>query len=265
MSRSFRLASYNVLADSYVKPQWYPTVDPEVLRWDRRKFALAERILRLDADIICLQEVETEAYALLEQSLGAKGYKGVYVKKGSGRPDGCAIFFKPDELRFAGSETIYYSDSPGGATSSGHLALILSFERECGIIRVANTHLRWGQENKPLEEHIGYIQIRELIDGHIKPDRSAYAWIVCGDLNVRPDNPVVRELVSIGFLDAYAGHEQATCNPNGRAKRIDYIFHTAGLRAKPVKIMEIDDFTPLPSADEPSDHLPLVAAFEKKI
>jgi hypothetical protein len=28
--------------------------------------------------------------------------------------------------------------------------------------------------------------------------------------------------------------------------------------------MEIDDLTPLPSADEPSDHLALVAAFEKK-
>ena len=95
MSRSFRIASYNILADSYVNPQWYPNVDPEVLRWDRRKFALAERVLRLDADIICLQEVETDAYSLIEQSLVAKGYDGVYAKKGCDKPDGCAMFFRP--------------------------------------------------------------------------------------------------------------------------------------------------------------------------
>src|SRR6266508_2848668 len=141
MARSFRIASYNVLADSYVKPQWYPNVDPEVLRWDRRKFALAERVARLD---------------------------------------------------------------------------------------------------------------------------TAYAWIVCGDLNAQSDSPVVKELVSSGFVDAYAGREQATCNPNRRAKRIDYIFHTSALRSEPAKLMEIDDLTPLPSADEPSDHLARVAAFEKK-
>ncbi|HKQ74821.1 MAG TPA: endonuclease/exonuclease/phosphatase family protein [Blastocatellia bacterium] len=263
MARSFRIASYNVLADSYVKPQWYPNVDPEVLRWDRRKFALAERVLRLDADIICLQEVETDAYALIEHRLGAKAYEGVYAKKGCDKPDGCAMFFRPGELRFLGSETIYYRDSLRGVPDSGHLALIISFESEWGVIRVATTHLRWGQEDMPPEEHIGYLQIRELISNHFKPDRTAEAWVVCGDLNVRPDNPVVKELISSGFLDAYAGREQATCNPNGRAKRIDYIFHTSGLRAEPSRIMEIDDLTPLPNPDEPSDHLAIMATFEQ--
>src|SRR5215470_11302187 len=194
MARSFRLASYNVLADSYVKPQWYPNVDPEILRWDRRKFHLAERILRI-----------------------------------------------------IGNETIYYHDSLRDAPESGHLALLISFECECGVIKVATTHLRWGQEDKPPEEHVGYLQIRELINDHIKTDRKAYAWIVCGDLNVKPDSSVVNELIRNGFLDAYTGHAQATCNPNRRAKRIDYIFYTAGLSAKPARIMEIDDLTPLPS------------------
>ncbi len=206
-TRSFRIASYNVLADSYVKSQWYPKVDPENLRWDKRKFALAERVAGLDADIVCLQEVEADAYALLAQRLGAQGYDGIYSKKGCSKPDGCAIFFRPGGPRFAG---------------------------------------------------------RELINDHFKPDQEAYAWIVCGDLNVRPDNPVVRELISSGFIDAYTGREQATCNPNGSAKRIDYIFYTAGLKAKPAKLMKIDDLTPLPSAEEPSDHLPLAATFEKK-
>jgi len=263
MARSFRIASYNVLADSYVKPQWYPNVDPEVLRWDRRKFALVERVLRLDADIVCLQEVESDAYALIEQSLRAQGYDGVYAKKRYEKPDGCAMFFRPVGVRFVGSETIYYRDSLRGVPDSGHLSLIITFESEWGVVRVATTHLRWGQEDKPPEEHIGYLQIKELINDHFRPDRIASAWVVCGDLNVRPDNPVVKELIGSGFLDAYAGREQATCNPNGRAKRIDYIFHTSGLRAEPFKIMEIGDLTPLPNLDEPSDHLAIMATFEK--
>jgi mRNA deadenylase 3'-5' endonuclease subunit Ccr4 len=266
MALSLSIASYNILADSYVMPKWYPNVDPEVLRWDKRKFALAERVARLDADIVCLQEVEAGAYALLEGNLAANGYSGVYAKKGAGKPDGCAMFFRQAGLRFAGANTLYYHDGRLDIPDSGHLVLIGNFELEWGVIRVATTHLRWGQDNKPPEEHIGYRQIKELIDERFKPDRTAYAqtaWIICGDLNAQSGDPVVRELLGAGFVDAYAGHEQATCNPNRRAKRIDYIFHTPSLSAEPARLMEIDDFTPLPSADEPSDHLAIMATFRK--
>lgn len=263
MAQSFNLASYNILADAYIRPEWYPLVEPEVLRWDKRKFALAEKVARLAADIVCLQEVEPDAYALLELSLSAAGYAGVYAQKGQGRPDGCATFFRQPGPRFISSETVYYHDGLGGDPDSGHLALLCSFESEWGVIKVANTHLRWDKEGKPPEAHIGYRQIRELLNDHFKTHQAAYAWIICGDLNAQPDSPVVQELTSSGFLDAYKGREQNTCNPNRRAKRIDYIFHTAGLRAEPTRLIEIDGLTPLPSAAEPSDHLAVVAAFGK--
>jgi len=35
------------------------------------------------------------------------------------------------------------------------------------------------------------------------------------------------------------------------------------LRAEPARLMEIDDLTPLPSAEEPSDHLAILATFRK--
>jgi mRNA deadenylase 3'-5' endonuclease subunit Ccr4 len=271
MAISFSIASYNILADSYVRPNWYLNIDPEILRWDRRKFALAERVARLDADIVCLQEVEADAYGLIERSLAAKGYSGVYAKKGSGKPDGCAMFFRQAGLRFAGADTLYYHDGRPDVPDSGHLALIVSFESQGSVIRVANTHLKWGQDNKPPEEHVGYKQIRELIDERFKADQTAYAskatWILCGDLNAQSGDPVVKELLGNGFVDAYAGREQATCNPSGGAKRIDYIFYTSGralnLIAEPARLMEIDDLTTLPSADEPSDHLAIMATFRK--
>src|SRR5262245_49100581 len=141
MATSFSIASYNILADSYVRPSWYPNVDPEILRWDRRKFALAERIARLDADVVCLQEVEAGAYALLEESLATKGYRGVYAKKGADKPDGCAMFFRQEGLRFTGADAFYYRDGRLDIADSGHLALITGFELEWGFISVATTHL----------------------------------------------------------------------------------------------------------------------------
>lgn len=261
MNDSFRLASYNILADSYVKPQWYPHVEPEALRWDKRKLALAERIARLDADLLCLQEVEADAYALFEHRLSAQGYAGIYAQKERGKSDGCATFFRQQALRFAGSETLHYHDRLGAEPDSGHLALITNFTSERGVIRVVNTHLRWDKADKPPEEHIGYRQLSELIDHHFTPDQTAFAWIICGDLNAESGSAIVNKLADSGFLDAYQGHEQATCNPNRRAKRIDFIFHTASLRAEPARLMEIDGFTPLPSADEPSDHLAGMARF----
>lgn len=262
MAQSFRLVSYNILANSYVKPEWYTHIDSKFLKWDTRRLALVEKIESFDADVICLQEVEEDAYLLLEQSLKAKNYVGVYAKKEHGKPDGCAAFSRSGAaLQLVSSEAIYYSDGLLGAPNSGHLALVSSFECDFGVIRIAGTHLRWDREDlsSPATEHTGYRQIRELIAGHVKTDPAPYAWIVCGDLNAQPDSRVVKELTANGFQDAYKGFEQYTCNPNRTAKRIDYIFHTTGLKAAPARLKDIDDLTPLPSTDEPSDHLAVMA------
>lgn len=258
MACAFQIVSYNILADSYINPQWYSHTDPEIIRWDRRSVALCRRIESFGAEVICLQEVEEDAYALFEHNLRKKGYSGAYARKGSRKPDGCATFFKQEKLEFQSSKAVYYRDGEG-ALDSGHLALISSFEYEVGTLRVANTHLRWDREHKPRVEHVGYRQIKELIDHQIKTDTTADAWIICGDFNAQPDSPVIEELLSNGFEDAYQGREQYTCNPNRQAKRIDYIFHTKNLKAEPAKLMEIDDLTPLPSEVEPSDHLAVSA------
>nr|MDJ0705182.1 hypothetical protein [Leptolyngbyaceae cyanobacterium MO_188.B28] len=70
---------------------------------------------------------------------------------------------------------------------------------------------------------------------------------------------LIKELLKNNLMDVYANKEQPTCNPNWRAKRIDYIFHSTNIASKPAKLMEIDDITPLPSEVEPSDHLAIMA------
>ena len=56
-----------------------------------------------------------------------------------------------------------------------------------------------------------------------------------------------------------------TCNANARVSMIDYVFYTEAFRAQPVAVPVIDDQTPLPSYDQPSDHLALMAHFDRAL
>lgn len=261
MMNSFRVASYNILATSYVRPQWYTHVASAALSWNTRKFALAEKIESQSADIICLQEVEAEAYLFLQRHLAAIGYLGLYAQKTQGKPDGCATFFKVGELEVLSNAVLYYNDGLGETLRSGHLALLTIFGCPAGVIGVANTHLKWDSAGKSPEAHIGYRQVRELLENCFNCKPGVLAWVVCGDLNAQSGSPVVNALIHNGFEDAYQGYGQPTCNSNRKTKRIDYLFHTPILQATPDTLIKIDNLTSLPSAEEPSDHLAIGATF----
>ena len=52
-----------------------------------------------------------------------------------------------------------------------------------------------------------------------------------------------------------------TCSFNGEAKMIDYLFHSPQLAAQPADSVPIDARPVLPSAEQPSDHVPVVVRF----
>lgn len=76
MPVDLRIASYNILADAYVKPEWFPHTPADLLRPRSRHAPLVRRIVGLDADIICLQEVEPDSFAALQEGLEPHGYLG---------------------------------------------------------------------------------------------------------------------------------------------------------------------------------------------
>lgn len=253
------IASYNVLADAYVRPDWFAHIAPAVLEPRARRAALARRIEALDADVVCLQEVEPEAFAALETALAGSGYRGVYARKGQGRPDGCATFLRNSRAALVRSGAFHFRDAEDDGESSGHLALICEIDCGLGRLRIAGTHLRWAPDDAAPAAHVGWRQVRDLLQRGIGSDPQR--WVICGDLNGTIDSAPLRELLAQGWIDAYAAAPQPTCNPNGRAKRIDYLFHSVDLLARPEPLPRIEDGTPLPSMQEPSDHLPVLATF----
>ena len=64
-----RIASYNILAPAYVHPERYPFTDRGLLEWGARRDRLVARLVALNADVICLQEVERFVFQYLQASL----------------------------------------------------------------------------------------------------------------------------------------------------------------------------------------------------
>lgn len=94
-----RVLTYNILADLYTSRDvdqhlMYAHCDlSHLMRWRRMPMLIYE-ILVYNADVICLQEVDTSIYdTLLRPVLESKGYQGFYSNKASTQQEGCAMFW----------------------------------------------------------------------------------------------------------------------------------------------------------------------------
>ncbi|MCC6554158.1 MAG: endonuclease/exonuclease/phosphatase family protein [Polyangiaceae bacterium] len=240
------VVSYNILADAYLRPEYFPHTPPEILDPARRRAAMIERLVSLSADVYCLQEVEEPMYRALAAAL--PGHERRFAQKSGKKVDGCATFWRG--LSLASERTLRYADE------TGHVALLLTLEDAAGRrLGVANTHLKWEPLDAPPESRVALGQVRQLL-GALDPG-GGVEWIACGDFNATPDSGILREAALAGLRDPFEGRDAFTANSNGRAKRIDYLLHTAALTCRPLDPPTIADDTPLPSSSEPSDHLPV--------
>jgi mRNA deadenylase 3'-5' endonuclease subunit Ccr4 len=253
-SLSFSVASYNVLAGAYIHPAWYRRTPTMVLQPAWRVPALAQHVANLSTDVICLQEVEIETLGALRTRLAALGYAAEYARRKGGQPDGSATFYRKEIFAFGGVHAMAYEEE------DGDIALIVSLQIGDRSIAIANTHLAWDPPDTRSQARRGTRKIRRLL-AECEADAGP-AWLICGDLNATPDSEIVAACRRAGFQYSHCGLTGAyTCNANGRAKTIDYLFHSPALGAEPQSLPRITDESALPSAAEPSDHLPVASRF----
>jgi exonuclease III len=237
-----------MLADAYVRPEHTPYTAPELLEPSRRRIALMDRLLSYavrGTEVLCLQEIEPTSFAAAAEMLDAHGYQGRFLQK-VGKPDGVAIFVRRS-LGVPTFREVVYSDGTG----HGALAAVV------GGIGIATTHLKWESPDVPPEARLGRRELIELTEAFVRPSEP---WIVTGDLNADASSPVLAVAFACGLQDAYASLPDAcTCNSNSKRKRIDFILCSSDFVASPAPLPVITDVTPLPSTDEPSDHLPIEA------
>ena len=259
---SFSVASYNVLASAYIQPALYRRTPSIVLHSSWRVPALLQHITRLGADIICLQEVEDQLFAALRSRMGASGYGAQYRRKSNGQPDGCAVFFRQDVFDLIDVRLIAYKDGRDETADSGNIALVILFETVIGRLGIVNTHLTWDPPETAPELQRGLRQLRQLLVEQSSIADAAKGWIIAGDFNAVPGSETISLMQNAGFHYAHCGIAGVnTCNVNGTAKMIDYLFCSSSLRAEPLPVSPVEDRTVLPSAEQPSDHVSIAARF----
>lgn len=244
-------ATYNILADAYVRPDRYRGCLPESLAPGPRRRLLLDRIAALDVDLLMLQEVEPGAHQAIAQRLG-DGYVDVFAQRRHGRPDGASLFARRACMSLERHELLHYQNGDDQLALLGHLRV--------GTRRllVASTHLQWCPDNTPTEQHVGRAQMIELLDRMQAVDADA-TWILAGDLNATSRSSVLAAASERGLvLSAQAQRPWDTCNANNRPRKLDYLLIRASqLEPHPGTLMRLLRDTPLPSLSEPSDHLPL--------
>lgn len=250
------VATYNVLADAYIKPKYYPLCATEDFKPERRHPLLDARVAALGTDVICLQEVDYEAFKRFDDRLRPLGYQGRWAHRAGGKPDGCATFVRaPWKLRT--SLIFDFDDEPRRPSNRVAIASVI----ECDGHRRAlvNAHLQWDPPDAPPHEQAGLGQALQLLS-YVRGQGRA---VVCGDFNAVPDSAILEAFRTEGFTDAH-GDAPPTSNTAGPPRKIDFLLHSYGLVAIPSPPPHVAAGTPLPSATEPSDHVPLIATFATK-
>ncbi|CAN7044896.1 unnamed protein product [Brassica oleracea var. botrytis] len=228
----FRLVSYNILAQVYVKSSLLPHSPPACLKWKARSHAILGVLKKLEADFFCLQEVD-EYDRFYRKNMDSLGYSGIYIQRtGQMKRDGCAIFYKPSCAELVAKERIEYNDlldsvkadsvqetetsneSKDSRKDSRDLNdPLVRLKRDCvgimaafkinkpfhQVVIVANTHLYWDPELADVKlAQAKYLlsrldQFKTLISNEFECTPSL---LLSGDFNSIPGDKVYSYLVS---------------------------------------------------------------------
>ncbi|TNN64800.1 CCR4-NOT transcription complex subunit 6 [Liparis tanakae] len=222
-SALFSVMCYNVLCDKYATRQLYGYCPSWALNWEYRKKSIMQEIMGCNADIISLQEVETEQYYnYFLPELKEQGYEGFFSPKSRARTmsesdrkhvDGCAIFYKTEKFSAVQKHTVEFNqlamaNSEGSEAMLNRVmtkdnigvATLLEVRKEMmeassgkslhgmekQLLLVANAHMHWDPEYsdvKLVQTMMFLSEVKNIVD---KATRSLKLSSVSGEINAIP-------------------------------------------------------------------------------
>ncbi|ONK65581.1 uncharacterized protein A4U43_C07F38560 [Asparagus officinalis] len=244
LSGTFTVLSYNILSDAYATSESYSYCPSWALSWTYRRQNLLREIIGYHADILCLQEVQSNHFdEFFAPELDKHGYQGLYKKKTSevynGNPnavDGCATFFRRDKFSHVKKYEVEFNKAAQSLTEAviaagqkkvalsrlikDNIALIVVLEAKFNnqgqgtdtpgkrqLLCVANTHVNVHQDHKDVK----LWQVHTLLKGLEKIAVSAdIPMLVCGDFNSVPGS-ASHTLLAMGKVDPM--HPDLTVDP----------------------------------------------------
>ncbi|KAI4307386.1 hypothetical protein L6164_030585 [Bauhinia variegata] len=212
---TFSILSYNILSDLYTVrryrhcPQW-------ALAWEYRRQNLLREIIDYDADIICLQEMQSDHFeSFLKPELTKKGYLAIYKKRTNEVytanqyvTDGCATFYQCDLFKEVMKYEIEFNKKTSPVVEAlkpelrneasirlkkDNVALVVILEtlESChtydafrSSVCVVNTHIC----SSPELPDVKLFQVVTLISELEKILPSEIPLLICGDFNSVPQS-----------------------------------------------------------------------------
>ena len=252
-SDCFTALTYNILCEEFACEEIYDYVKKEDLCWNNRKERIIERLRALNSDVICLQEVNEQTFKALQQ--GLTEYEGSLACKGKDAIKtnvGICTFCKKGVFKNISHKSCVCDGSSRCGKHPVRPALFTDVTLQNGsIVTIINTKVRYSssvKEKDGIWNHVHY-----LIDK--MPKESV---LVIGDFNRTPDHFLIKEIIDCGLQDIFAKENRPTCYANKKVKRIDYIFASKDMIVTPLSCSFLTGKEPIPSQNEPSDHIPIL-------
>lgn len=255
-SGTFTVLSYNILADVYATSEAYSYCPSWALSWPYRRQNLLREIVGYRADIVCLQEVQSDHFEeFFAPELDKHGYQALYKRKTnevySGNPhtiDGCATFFRRDRFSHVKKYEVEFNKAAQSLTDAvlpstqkkaalnrlvkDNVALIAVLEAKFSnqgpadnpagkwqLLCVANTHVNVHQDLKDVK----LWQVHTLLKGLEKIAASAdIPMLVCGDFNSIPGS-APHALLAMGKVDPM--HPDLVVDPLGILRPPSKLIH----------------------------------------
>lgn len=260
------VTTWNVLNRGYENPEYYAKESHAYLHWDQgRRERAREFIKSLTHDVTCLQEVsQSMLVELFADSPSYQCYATVWeprTEAGAKTEDGLAIVYQTQSVTLLKKFTWRY---PSGK----HIILACLFERnDCSQksqFWCVNTHVNWKTREQDL------LELQRQLNKHPEFVAAPAPKIVMGDFNAERHENWYKALGQNGLVDALAdgeGHAYSY-NSGKSAKWIDHVLlhgikqssvcevRYSGMGKSPYTFSDAS----LPSADIPSDHVPITFA-----
>ena len=257
---SIKCISYNIRLD---------TSNDGLDQWENRKESVVSFLIDENPDFIGIQEALWNQVHYLSENMPDYDFVGVGRDDGIVAGEAMIILFKKTTFTLKNYNTSWLSETPnipsrGWDAACNRTLTTAIFNQENGRdIAIFNTHF----------DHIGEKARSEsiqLIQNAISMIPSNVPYVLMGDFNFEPSNPLYKELVTLG-RDAYSYAPIRTTIQDGtfnkfrligdHTKRIDYIIYD------PNNLILQEYNVPNPMTRglrHSSDHFPIIAKFSKQ-
>ncbi|KIW16792.1 hypothetical protein PV08_03982 [Exophiala spinifera] len=192
---TIKALNYNILCARYATSSQYGYVPERVLTWAYRKTLILEEIREINADIVCLQELDRTSYDdFFRAELSRSGYKGYYAQKSRAETlgenakfvDGCGTFWKDKKYMQLDSQHLVLGrkavERAGASVSADMLnrvwqrddiATVVFLENRVTGSRVivANAHVYWDpafKDVKLIQTAVLMEEVGKLADKYAK-------------------------------------------------------------------------------------------------